>query len=385
MEVIFLIGAVQAFFLTLLIFNKAKKSNADFVLAAWLALMGFHLLYRYIFIAGVFLDFPYFISIGVSFPLLQGPFMLVYIWVATGKNDRMVPMYWLHGLPYLIFTVFFIVDFNLLTQDKMAYLQQIRSYDLVVSNILAVLSHTHGPAYLVWSLYVLRKHSKKLQNNFSFREGIDFKWLHNVLFGLGVVWFIVLVAGILEYLSGGKLRSLGDDAIFIAVTLVVFFLGYFGIKQRAIYDQIPADLHLVESNSTPDGSQKEHKRYERSGLKKEEAEKYIKELLQYMEDKEPWLNSKLNLKDVADHLNLSVHHLSQIINEQLGKTFFDFVNEYRVKEVKKLIEESKHEQFTLLAIAHQSGFNSKSSFNSIFKRLTKVTPSEYIKSLQPVT
>lgn len=98
-----------------------------------------------------------------------------------------------------------------------------------------------------------------------------------------------------------------------------------------------------------------------------------------MEEEKPYLNGKLSLKDVAQYVDISVNHLSQVINEQLHKSFFDFINTYRVEEVKRLLNESRHEQLTLLAVAYDSGFNSKSSFNSIFKKITGVTPSQYLK------
>ena len=98
-----------------------------------------------------------------------------------------------------------------------------------------------------------------------------------------------------------------------------------------------------------------------------------------MENEKPYLNNRLGLKDVAEYLNISVHHLSQVINEQLDKNFFDFVNDYRVTEVKNLLRDPKHKQFTLLAIAYDCGFNSKSSFNSVFKKITGLTPSSYVK------
>jgi len=83
---------------------------------------------------------------------------------------------------------------------------------------------------------------------------------------------------------------------------------------------------------------------------------------------------------MAQSLNLSTNHLSQIINEKLEMNFFDFINEYRVNEVKDRLSDPKYKHYTLLAIAFDSGFNSKSSFNSIFKQYTGLTPSEFQKS-----
>ena len=98
-----------------------------------------------------------------------------------------------------------------------------------------------------------------------------------------------------------------------------------------------------------------------------------------MEKEKPYLNGKLSLKEVADSLNISVNHLSQVINEQTGMSFFDFVNKYRIEEVKVRLTDPKNEQFTLLAIAFDCGFNSKSSFNSIFKKIMGFTPSQFSK------
>ena len=98
-----------------------------------------------------------------------------------------------------------------------------------------------------------------------------------------------------------------------------------------------------------------------------------------MENEKPYLDTKLGLKELAEDLDISVHHLSQVINEKLGKNFFEFVNGYRVAEVISLLKNPQYKRYTLLAIAYDSGFNSKSRFNSVFKKNTGFTPSKYIK------
>jgi AraC-like DNA-binding protein len=164
------------------------------------------------------------------------------------------------------------------------------------------------------------------------------------------------------------------------MTIAIFFLGYFGIKQQGIYVQKTVAPSQEKSHQSKDVEMSN--RYKRSGLKKDEAVTYLQELLDFMKNEQPYLNGKLSLKDVADHLNISINHVFQIMDENLGNIFFDFVNKYRVEEVKRLIDESKHEQMTLLGVAYDSGFNSKSSFNSIFKKFTDTTRSEYINSLK---
>ncbi|MEP1791339.1 AraC family transcriptional regulator [Reichenbachiella sp.] len=380
MEVIFILGASQAFFLSFLVFKKASKSDGDYVLGAWLAFMGLHLLDHYFMSMGFSFRYPHLLGVGQCFPMLQGPFMFVYILVMIGKHGKFKPIYLLHGIPFLVFTIYFTFDFYILgSEEKLAYYKVLASEGSLAVSISEILNFYLGPIYVVWSLIKLRKHIKNIANNFSYTEEIDLSWIKHILIGLGFVWFVVLMTSFLDVLSLSE--EWGNHLIYLSLTVAVFFLGYFGIKQQAIYVPTPAVAGASKVAETEVKAEKPTPadRYKHSGLKKEEGEEYAKKLLDYMENDRPYLNGKLSLKEVAEYLNISVNHLSQVINEQLGKSFFDFVNEYRVEEVKRLMSESKHEQFTLLAVAYDSGFNSKSSFNSIFKKMTGFTPSEYLR------
>ena len=100
-----------------------------------------------------------------------------------------------------------------------------------------------------------------------------------------------------------------------------------------------------------------------------------------MVKEKPYLNGKLTLKEVADSLDISENHLSQVINGQLHVNFFDFINEYRVELVKAKMNDPDYNHYTLLGVAMDCGFNSKSSFNAIFKKMTGLTPTEYLRTL----
>ena len=118
--------------------------------------------------------------------------------------------------------------------------------------------------------------------------------------------------------------------------------------------------------------------YVRSGLKPELAQLYHRKLLDYMSTRKPYLEPKLSLGHLADELDISANHLSQVINQYEGKNFFDFVNTYRVDEFKQRIAQPANSSYSILAIALDSGFNSKSSFNQVFKKVTGKTPSQYV-------
>jgi AraC-like DNA-binding protein len=122
--------------------------------------------------------------------------------------------------------------------------------------------------------------------------------------------------------------------------------------------------------------------YEKSGLTEAQAEAYEKQLLRLMDEEKPYRNSYLTLQELADELSISAHNLSQVINTRLGKNFYDFVNEYRVEEVKRRLLDPKYRNLKILAIGLDAGFNTKSTFNAFFKKHTGVTPSRYREQSQ---
>ena len=126
-----------------------------------------------------------------------------------------------------------------------------------------------------------------------------------------------------------------------------------------------------------------NKKYEWSSLTDEKADDYLNRLKLIMNEDKPYLDSSLTLQKLADIIGISPQHLSQTINERMNQNFFDFVNCYRIKEAKRLLVDPKGELLTILAIAEEVGFNSKSSFNTAFKKITGMTPTEYKKSLSP--
>ena len=121
-------------------------------------------------------------------------------------------------------------------------------------------------------------------------------------------------------------------------------------------------------------------KYIKSGLQKNAVDIYYSSLIELMHSEKLFLDSKLSIKTVAEKLEISVNHLSQVINQHSGKNFFKFINEYRVEEAKKLLLDQSNKKYTILAIAYDCGFNSKSSFNTIFKQYTGKTPSGFIEN-----
>jgi AraC-like DNA-binding protein len=157
--------------------------------------------------------------------------------------------------------------------------------------------------------------------------------------------------------------------IWLLVSLFMYLIGYFGLLQPEIFS---GELK-GEKLQAPSGK----KKYEKSTLSPEQAEKIHKRLLSFMELSKPYINPTLTLSALSKEMNLSPHHLSQVINERLNKNFFEFINQFRIEEAKQLLIDPQKRHLNLAALGFEAGFNSVSSFNSIFKKVTSFTPSQY--------
>lgn len=138
-----------------------------------------------------------------------------------------------------------------------------------------------------------------------------------------------------------------------------------------VYEKFP--------NHRPDEAQPA--RYAHSSLSEEDSLDINQRLLCFMEQEKPYLENNLNLRGLAQELDVNANYLSQVINEQHGKNFFEFINSYRVNELKEMMNDPDNRQFTLLSMAFDCGFNSKTTFNTAFKRITGLTPSQYLKKV----
>lgn len=145
--------------------------------------------------------------------------------------------------------------------------------------------------------------------------------------------------------------------------------------------QFQALVRKVEAKILSVGASQNKQRYAHSKLSEADAIAIDKRLIRHMEEAKPYLDNQLSLRQLAECLSVNTNYLSQVINEQHGKNFFEFINEYRVDALKEMLEKPENRQFTILSLAFECGFNSKTTFNTAFKRITGFTPSQYLKKV----
>ncbi|MFA8436916.1 MAG: helix-turn-helix domain-containing protein [Marinifilaceae bacterium] len=163
-------------------------------------------------------------------------------------------------------------------------------------------------------------------------------------------------------------------------TLNIINLSYFLVLGYAIsYVMIsePKSLKLAEEKIGLGG----FKKYEKSKLTRTKAMDNVLLLNGIMENEKPYLDPEFDLVRLSELSNLPSHNISETLNGLIGQSFNDYTNNYRVEEFKKLASKEEYKNFTILALAFEAGFKSKSTFNAAFKKFTGKTPSEYIKQL----
>jgi AraC-like DNA-binding protein len=281
-----------------------------------------------------------------------------------------------HFLPFLIFFSLSMIFLNkpvmegtkgFLLIDKFISLRIIYGVSFFIS-----ISY-----YSVATFLVINKHQRNLKTLISYSSS---KYTLQWLIGLSVTFYLsyilVFVLGLMDIL----LNFMPFDPYelsFLGLTIFAFLYGFYGFKQPSVFEEIGGKYPILDNKNN-----RREKKYSRSGLKSADIKRYEKMILEYMEKEKPYLDRELSVNMMANEINIPRHFISEIINTHMGKNFYYLVNEYRVKEVKERLLDPKYDKLTILSIAYDSGFNSKSAFNTIFKDLTGITPSQYMKEVK---
>ncbi len=352
------IGISQSFFSGLLISVKKPASVADKIMSAWLFLICIELLFA--LLNKNLIDIYSFPFVAFTY----GPLMYLYVKYITDPQKRFNTYGLFHFIPFVVFfTVSVILRAQPLVDDLGNFFEPDRYISLrIVYGICFFLSIT---IYSALSFYLIRDHQKKLGDLISYTSGvITLNWLKIISISFYAIYVVLFIAGGLEMIGD----YIPFDPYYITfgfLTLFSFMFGFYGIRQS-----------MIEEVS-PDENKKEAEKYLKSGLKGEQAREYLAALLDYVEKNKPYLDQNLTINDLSRLIGIPKHYITQVLNDNYGRNFFTFINEYRIREVIQRFADPKFNHYTILAIAFDSGFNSKTTFNSFFKSQTGMTPSEY--------
>jgi AraC-like DNA-binding protein len=281
----------------------------------------------------------------------------------TGDRVRLSFGTILHFVPFLII-IFCSLTFGSLLRGSptVNFLNSHPRLPFIIFWILAVVQFSCYQYFIhsKWRLY-----QNIIRQEVSNTEDVSISWVRFFM----SVFLVVNISFLLSLLAVIHLdvMNLVWKSVGIVFSLSIFALGYKGILQREIFY---SDSVIPAPPVEPPSMKEENPNTE-----------VIDNLLAFMRDKKPFLDPELSLSSLSKQIGLNRNQLSRLINEGIGENFYDFINRYRVDEVKRLMTDPQKQNYNLLGIALEAGFKSKSTFNLIFKRFTGLTPTEYKKNI----
>lgn len=294
-------------------------------------------------------------SFRISSTLLQMPVFYFYVLSVCYANFNFKSKDFIHSLLFILF--YFVL---MITNNSKKVLLGFQ-----------IISEIQYFFYILLIFFSLKKYKAIYVENYTNPEHLNYKWLVQMITILLFAHLFVLSKSIVRFTNDINLILLLNVIVIISALLVSC---YFVLK--ALYQ--PQLFRGIEQNNILESKQKKENKIVASKISAEDHQK-IKLLEQFMTDKEPFLDPDLTIQKLALQIDFSQKELSTLINHHIGKHFFDFINEYRVLKAMSILKNQSQQNLTVLEILYQVGFNSKSSFNTAFKKYSSLTPIEYRK------
>ena len=260
------------------------------------------------------------------------------------------------------------------------------SFSLTLSNVIS----TH----VVPGKYDFSEEQLYIEKALDMNEDNDIQPIRDKNLENKVKDYIKKVHKVIAHMQGNRQKIIKVFSVLTLVLLMVltcafYYSSHLKRKTREILKMQPVDSgnrenekKCREQRGQETGRQLNPamKKYEQSTLTAQKAEQHLQRLLRYMEEEKPYLEFELTLGDIARQLSIPQKELSQVINERLNKNFCTFLNEYRIGEARRLLLEHTGKKLSVLDIAFECGFNSKTSFNMVFKKHLQMTPTHFRKT-----
>jgi len=380
---VFLLAAVQGVLLGILLFSRKQNHAANVVLGALCLALSLDLLEAAYVFNRLYLTHPHLMGYTYVFPFLYGPLYYLYARLLTREKDA---LHWkdsLHFLPAFLVLVYASPVYFLSGQEKIAFIQLLNTDRPLQFAIIDNLKPAHGLLYTILVIGVIARHNRRIRQTFSNIDRISLYWLRSLTIGVAVIWSIVVGSVLAADLFALHFSGF-DLAIYFCISILIYTIGYMALQQPEMFRRVSGEAPPLAAAPPTEGAAA---RYQKSGLSDSAAATIIDRLRSLMDEHKPYLNGDLTLAKLAELVGVSPHNLSEAMNTGLQQSFYDFVNAYRVSEVKRRLAEGDYERFSILSIALDSGFTSKTSFNTIFKKQTGMTPSQFVGLLEhpPVT
>ncbi len=298
-------------------------------------------------------------------PSFQMPVFYLYFLSVCYSDFKLKKRHLWHLLPYLLLNIIFIPRFYFGDETSRLFVTQNfkESFEFISSHIV---THIQIFIYAIICFKVLKRAKNIFTENYSGNTIKTYKWLFQLLISYCILYGAALIKNILKFTNYKSSFEVSQIVIAFTVLIVICWYVLKALKHPDLFKGVDSNIVLAKDivKSNNNNSNKES----------------IDTLKEFMDTKEPYLNPSLTIKNLAQQLNMPMRDLSVLINQDLNQHFFDFVNEYRIKKAMRILGDTTKYHLTVLEILYEVGFNSKSSFNTAFKKHTGTTPTQFRKN-----
>lgn len=360
---------------------KSKVRFSQKLLIVFFANAFFFLLYYYGYLHQIRILGGIAILFGNGVGFLLGPVVYYHLKSIVFPKERLLPALYKSLIPYVVMWI--TVSLPLAFALAFDTLQTFHGFYLEYEMILNHIENVYFFVYLIISLQFLKKVQKVYKENYSTTYKNDLNWYKHLIYGFMVVVTIDTLCTLHELFFPALPWNIGTIVAFTMIAMY-FYLGYKGMFQS----QILIPDFLLEKMAIPKPDKKIDSQNEPSkeinigpkqldSLSGDEIELLKFKVIELLEKDKLHLNESLSLTEMAHVVGITNKKLSELLNHHLDTNFYNLINEYRVREVKQRLQTKGSGKYTLLSIAYDSGFQSKASFNRIFKQKTGVSPADY--------
>lgn len=364
MHYLFVICGVFSALFFLLLLTKAEKQKEHWFLAVIFFLITVNCVYVFAFSRSAALYYvKIFSELNYAIPLLYGPLLWFYTKALITEGNIFERKHLIHFLPFIVFLSIILVpvfsSYSLPTTSQLGY---------------PLIKLIQAPFYLFAVLFILYEYRKKLNETYSYEVEVNLIWLNWITLGALILWIIGTISYIFNLFNEQDKILLYDYYTLSFLSFYLFALAYVAMNKTDLFYKIPHEatpqkvfVETVDNNIIVEDPESDNKDFD--------------ELLRIMKSKQPYLDPMLTLAKLAEISGIPSYRITRVLNESMSSNFYEFINNYRVEHVKELLNSEQIKNYSIMGIAEKSGFNSKASFNRIFKKQTGKTPSQYLKAL----
>lgn len=347
----------------IIILYSYGRSLSIHLLASLLVILVTGLLDYLLISSNLYTRLPHLVYISIPLFFLVGPCYYAFVATVIKPSFELRTKMWYHLAP-LVMAVLFMLPFYLLSaEDKttqLAVLNESQLLPLTLAPFIFLASQIlHSFTYIYYSNTLINRKIASINNR---KSVSNLNWLQR--FGqIFMAYWAVDLIGLTIYVTIGKINQEVFYVTILCSALLINVLVFFAIRHNREFSQ-----GLIHKE-----------KYKNSALSKALSQQYLDKILEVMEIQKPYLNTDFSLATLAQLSRINTYQISQVLNHELGKNFYEFVNEFRYREAKHRLQQKEYKHLTILAIALESGFTNKNTFNKVFKKHSGITPSEYQK------